>query len=142
MARTIEAGTIFIKDDTRLPESLPIERDPYLKGWSRVKNLTSAALDKRLSEFGWTFFFLAGKVKAMAFGSNVAKTTRRAVGKVFANMKSGRFNSLEISRVQAKRFLGLRYVTVDAHLRHVQENIYLFHAKDVLAWVQSRPAAG
>jgi len=30
-----------------------------------------------------------------------------------------------------KRFLGLCYVSVCAHPRHIQESIFLFHAKDV-----------
>jgi hypothetical protein len=51
---------------------------------------------------------MAGEVNAMAFGSDSEETTRRAVKKVIANMKSDRFNCLEISRVAAKSFLGLR----------------------------------
>ena len=38
----------------------------------------------------------------MVFGSESEKTTRRAVKKVIANMKSDRFNCLEISRLAAK----------------------------------------
>ena len=62
MAQTIEVGTLFIKDGTHLPETLAIESDPYLKGWSRVKNLSCSALDRKLTEVGWTFFFMAGEV--------------------------------------------------------------------------------
>ena len=77
---------------------------------------------------------MAGEVNAMAFGSDSEKTTRRAVKKVIANMKSDRFNCLEISRVAAKSFLGLPYVTVAGHPRHIQESLYLFHAKHISAW--------
>lgn len=139
MTQTIEAGTIFIKDDACLPESLVIERDPYWKGWSRVKNLSSSALDEKVNASGWTFFLTASKVNAIALGSNVAETARRAVGKILATMNCGRFNSLEICHVQKRRFLGLPYVSVEGHLRHLQESIYLFQAKDVLGWVESRP---
>ena len=131
MAQTIEIGTLFIKEGTPLPESLTVESDPYLKGWRRVKNLSSSGMDRKLSEVGWTFFYMAGEVNAIAFGSDSEETTRRAVKKVIANMKSDRFNCLEISRVAAKSFLGLPYVTVAAHQRHIQESLYLFHAKDI-----------
>jgi hypothetical protein len=141
MVPTIEIGTILIKEGTHLPESLPLESGPYLKGWRRVENLSCSAIDRKLGEVGWTFFFLAGEVKAMAFGSDSEKTTRRAVKKVIANMKSGRFNCLEISRVAAKSFLGLPYVTVAGHPRHIQETIYLFHAKPISAWDQTKLAA-
>ena len=133
MAQTIEVGTLFIKDGTHLPETLPVESEPYLKGWSRVKSLSCSALDRKLSEVGWAFFYMSGEVNVMAFGSNSEKTIRRAVGKVIASMRSGRFNCLEISRVEAKSFLGLPYVTVAGHPRHVQESIYLFQAKSTPA---------
>ena len=141
MAQTIEAGTLFIKDGTQLPETLPIESDPYLKGWSRVKNLSCSALDRKLTEVGWTFFFMAGEVTAMAFGSNSEKTIRKAVENVIANMKPGRFNCLEISRVEAKSFLGLPYVTVAGHARHVQESVYLFQAKSISEWSPAKLVA-
>ena len=141
MAQTIEVGTLFIKDGTHLPESLLIESDPYLKGWSRVKNLSCSALDRKLTEVGWAFFFMAGEVTAMAFGSNSEKTIRRAVGNVIANMKSDRFNCLEISRIQAKSFLGLPYITVGGHPRHVQEGVYLFQAKTISEMTPAKLAA-
>jgi hypothetical protein len=44
-------------------------------------------------------------------------------------VKSATFNCLEISQVAAKRFLGLPYVSVSAHWRHIQESPVLFHAE-------------
>lgn len=131
MAQTIEIGTVLIKEDTQLPESLHLQSDPYVEGWRLVNNLSSSAIDLKLSAVGWTFFFMAGEVNAIAFGSASEKTTRRAVAKVIANMKSSRFNCLEISRVAAKSFLGLPYLTVAGHPRHIQESIYLFRPNHI-----------
>ena len=141
MAEKINTDTILIKEGTLLPESLPLESDPYLKGWRLVKNLGSSGMDRKLGVAGWAFFYMAGGINAMAFGSDSEKTTRRAVKKVIANMKSDRFNCLEISRVAAKSFLGLPYVMVAAHPRHIQESIFLFHAKYISEWDQARLAA-
>ena len=141
MAEKINTDTILIKEGTLLPEGLQLESDPYLKGWRLVKNLGSSGMDRKLCAAGWTFFYMAGEVNAMAFGSDSEKTTRRAVKEVLANMKSDRFNGLEISRVAAKSFLGLPYVTVAGHARHIQESIYLFHAKHIPEWDQARLAA-
>ena len=140
MAQTIEIGTLLIKEGTPSPEALSLESDPYLKGWRLVKNLSCSVMDRKLCEAGWTFFFMAGEVSAMVLGSDSEKTTHRAVKKVIANMKSGKFNCLEISRVAAKSFLGLPYVTVAGHARHIQESIYLFHAKHIPEWDQARLA--
>ena len=134
MTQTIVIGTLLVKAGTILPESLQLECDPYLKDWELVKNLGSSDLDQKLSAVGWSFFYMAGEVNAMAFGSDLEKTTHRAVKKVIANMKSDRFNCLEISRVSAKSFLGLPYVTIAGHPRHIQESLYLFHAKPISAW--------
>jgi hypothetical protein len=97
-------------------------------------------MDRKLCEAGWTFFYMAGEVNAIVFGSDSEKTTRRAVKKVIANMKSDRFNCLEISQVAAKSFLGLPYVTVAAHPRHIQESMFLFHAKRLAEWDRARLA--
>jgi hypothetical protein len=140
MAQTIEIGTLLVKAGTLLPESLQSESDPYLKGWRLVKNLSSSGMDRKLCEAGWTFFYMAGEVNAIVFGSDSEKTMRRAVKKVIANMKSDRFNCLEISQVAAKGFLGLPYVTVSAHPRHIQESIFLFHAKRLAEWDRARLA--
>jgi hypothetical protein len=141
MAQTIKIGTLLIKEGTPLAETLPLESDPYLKGWRLVKNLGSSGMDRKLCAVGWTFFYMAVEVNAMAFGSGPEKTTRRAVKKTIANMKSDRFNCLEISRVAAKSFLGLPYVTVAGHPRHIRESVYLFHAKRISEWDQAKLAA-
>ena len=141
MVEKINAGTILIKEGTLLPEGLQLESDPYLQGWRLVKNLGSSGMDRKLCDAGWTFFYMASEVKAMAFGSDSEKTTRRAVKKAFANMRSGRFNCLEISRVAAEHFLGLPYVTVAGHPRHIQEGGYLFHAKHISEWGQAKLAS-
>ena len=141
MAEKINAGTILIKEGTLLPEGLQLESDPYLKGWRLVKSPGSPGIDRKLCEAGWTFFYMAAEVDAMAFGSESEKTTQRAVKKVIANIKSEKFNCLEISHVAAKGFLGMPYVTVAAHPRHIQESLYLFHAKHISEWNQARLAA-
>jgi len=141
MAQTIEVGTLLVEEGADLPASVTIESDPYLKGWSLVRNLSSADLDRKLRDLGWTFFYMAGELNAMDYGSNLEKTTRKAIGRITAKLKSGKFNCLEISRVAAKSFLGVPYVAVAGHARHIQESLYLFHAKPISAWVQPKLAA-
>ena len=134
MAEKITTGTILIKEGTPLPECLRLESEPYSKGWRLVKELDSRGLDRRIREAGWTFFFMAGDANATAVGSDLEKTTRKAVKKVLASMKSDRLNGLEIGEVAPKRFLGLPYVTVSAHPRHIQQSMFLFQAARLAAW--------
>src|SRR5215472_5154985 len=114
MADKIKTGTILIEEGSFLPESLRFESEPCSKDWRLVENLDSRGLDRKIREAGWTSFYMAGGVSATAFGSDLEKTTRRAVKKVLASMNSDRLNCLEIAQVVVKRFLGLLYVTVSA----------------------------
>ncbi len=139
MAQTVEIGTL-IRDGAVLPKSLRVESEPYLKGWRLVRNLLSAGMNRQLFEAGWTFFYMAGEVHATVVGSDLEKTTRRAVKKVIAYMKSDRLNCVEITQVAAKHFLRLPYVTVSAHPRHIQESIVLFHAKRLAEWDRAKLA--
>ena len=121
MAYTINRGTILITEGASLPESLLLESEPYAYGWRLVKNLDSNGLDQIISRAGWNFFYIAGVIETKAFGSDEKKTTRKAIKRVIANLKSKNFNCLEITRVAAKRSLGLLYVSVSAQSRHIQE---------------------
>ncbi len=131
MAETIKTGTILIKDGTFLPDALQFESEPCATGWRLVKNLDGYGLRRKVHEAGWTFFCLAGEIKATIFGFDVQKTVRRAVKRILANLKPEEFNSLEITRVAPKRFLGVPYASVYARSRHVQESVFLFRAKDL-----------
>ena len=129
MAGKIEMGTILVQEGMLLPDSVRFESAPYWKGWRLVHNLDGYGLERKICEAGWNFFYMADEINASVFGFDVGKATNRAVKRVLAKLKTEKFNSLEITDVAAERFLGLRYVTVSAHVRPIQESMYLFHDK-------------
>ncbi len=141
MAETIKTGTILIKDGTFLPDALQFESEPCAPGWRLVKNLDGYELGRKIHEAGWTFFCLAGEIKATVFGFEGQKAVRRAVKRILAKLKSERFNSLEITRVASKRFLGVPYASVITRSRHIQESVFLSQAKDRQEWDQAKLAA-
>ncbi len=141
MPDTIKTGTILIKEGTLLPGALRFESEPCVPGWRLVKDLDGYGLDRKIHGAGWTFFCLAGEIGATVFGFDGQKTIRRAVERILANPKSERFNSLEITRVASKRFLGVPYASVSAQSRHIQESLVLFRAKDLQQWDRARLAA-
>jgi len=113
-----------------LPECLQFESEHYSSDWRSVKNLDAQGLDRKIGEAGWTFFFMAGEVEATVIGSDSERTRRRAARNLIVKMQADRpnesntFNCLEIARVAVKRFLGIPYVTVSAHPRHIQESMF------------------
>ena len=136
MAQIIKTGTILIKDGTFLPDTLKVESEPCATGWRLVKNLDGYGLGRKIHEAGWTFFYLAGEIKSTIFGFDGQRAVRRAVKRILANLKPGKFNSLEITRMVSKDFLGVPYTKVYAHPRHVQKSMLLFR-DDAQQWNQS-----
>ena len=133
MAHEITTGAILIKDSALLPKELKFESESCVPGWSLVQDFDGYGLDREIQKTGWTFFCLAGGIKATVFGVDRQKMVRRAIERILASPKSAKFNSLEITRVASagsERFPLVRYVTVSAQSRHIQESFSLCHAKD------------
>lgn len=141
MPDTLKAGTILIKEGAPLADSLLLETEPYSKGWRLLRKLDGYGLDRKVREAGWTFFLLAGEIKTMAFGFEGEKRTHKAASRIMARLKSQNFNCVEITLVAGKRFLGLPYVSVTAHSRHIQESGVLFRAKKLIQSGQAKLAA-
>ena len=129
MTDAIKAGTILIEEGTLFPDSVRLESESYSTAWRSVKNLDGYELDRKVRAAGWSFFFLAGEIKASAFGSDMEKTTRKAINRLLASLKREHLNCLQTTQVAWKRFLGLPYVSVTAHFRHIQESMFLCRTK-------------
>ena len=130
MSDTNSAGTILIREDTRLPANLSIESETFLPGWRVVKSLDRSTLARNIEGVNWNFFYLAGEIRAAVLGRNQPGTLRRAVRRVLAKQEGQKFNSLEISNVVSKRFLGIPFINITAHSRHIQQDIGLVPATD------------
>src|SRR5467141_100940 len=131
MSSTNRTRTIFIREDIRLPATLSIESEAFLPGWRVVKNLDRQALTREVEGANWNFFYLAGEMRATVFGREGLGALRRAVKCVLAQQEGQKFNSLEITKIVSKRFLGIPFMSVTAHSRHIQQGIGLVPAKDL-----------
>jgi hypothetical protein len=131
--------TIFIKEDTPLPANLPIESEAFLPGWKVVKNLDRSTLARNIEGANWNFLYLAGEIRATVLGRDRPGTLRRAVKCVLAKQERRKFNSLEITKVVSKRFLGIPFMSVTAHSRHIQQGIGLVPAKDFVLRMPAAP---
>ncbi len=131
--------TVFIREDTGLPTTLAIESEAFLPGWRVVKNLDRQALTREVEKANWNFFYLAGEMRATVFGREGLGALRRAVKCVLAKQEGQKFNSLEITKVVSKRFLGIPFMSVTAHSRHIQQGIGLVPAKDFVLRMPAAP---
>ena len=122
--------TIFIKEDIALPRTLSIESEAFLTGWRVVRNLDRYALARKIEGENWNFFYLAGDTRAIVLGRDRSETVRKAVKRVLAKQEGRKFNALELTRVVSRRFLGIPFMRVTAHSRHIQKGVGMVPAKD------------
>ena len=129
MPSTVHVGTILMKEWPGMPPLAGFETEPGLGEWSRVKVPDAFALDRKIHAAGWNFFFMAAEVKAMFFGSLRAAKLQSALKRILTKVKQQHFNGLEVTTIVARHFLGIPYVTVSAHSRHMQHSCNLDSAE-------------
>ena len=122
MTATVQAGSILMDDRPQIRQALGLQGESYSGSWNLVTGFDGFSLDKKIHADGWNFLFMAAEVKGMVFGGLGARSIQRALKKVLLKVKQHNFNCLEVTRVTAKRFLGVPYVTVSAHSRHIQRS--------------------
>ena len=130
MPEKIASPTIFVKENTLLPAGLALQSEAFLPGWRSVTNLDGRQLGRKIEHAKWNYFYLANPIKTMVLGREGLPSLRRAVKRVLAKQQNQSFNSLEITRIISKRILGVPYLSISAHFRHIQEGMYLVSAKD------------
>ena len=118
------AGSIHVERSASLPAFLEFGGDPFLTGWSVLRNL-HGTFEAETVRAGWIFFFLAGSIEKTSFGIDQQKTLAVVMQRLANRVKADKHNSFEIIHVQCSRFLGLFRVTVAAHARHFQEGSVL-----------------
>jgi len=125
MSSPIQVGTVLIDESPLITQLLRFESEPYSGNWRLVKGLTGLSLDRKIRLSGWNFFFMATEVKATIFGALGANKLRNALTRILQKVRGQHFNSLEVTGILEKRFLGLPYAVVSAHPRHVQQSCSL-----------------
>jgi len=119
----ISPGSILIKNGTLLPEPLGLASNSASLGWSSTANhLDGSQLKKALDTAGWTFFYMAGAIRRIAWGFEKQQMTGRALKSVLA-AGLAKCNCFEVDDVTMHSFLGMQWVSVSGHSRHIQEGM-------------------
>jgi hypothetical protein len=130
MTPNVQVGTILIEDRPLVTRILDLESESYSGNWNVVKAIDGFALDLKIHAAGWSFFFIAEEVKATVFGSLAAKNIQKALKRIFLKMRKQNFNCLEVTKMVENRFLGVPYITVSTHPRHIQQGCWLDSAQE------------
>ncbi len=120
----IAPGIILMGKDTLRPRCFQLEDATYPHAWMSVKhNLNSYELELELATGGWTFFYMANAMRATACGFNRSRMIRAALKRLITDARKQRCNALEIDDVETRSFLGIPYVSISAHPRHMQKGM-------------------
>ena len=122
-ASMIDSGTILMWTAADRPECF---RDDGAvdcpSAWKAVSHtLSPRALEDELSSTGWTFFYMANPVNATAYGFDPAKRMASVLKRIASTVRQQGCNCLQVDRVTTCSTLGIPYVTVSAHPRHIQK---------------------
>jgi hypothetical protein len=129
---------ILIREDTMLPPGLSIASNAFFPGWRIVTSPDRSGLTRGIESAHWNFFYNAEETRATVFGADSLRTLRRAVKSILAKQELRSFNSVEVTTIVSKRFLGIPFLRIVAHLRHIQESSALILTKD---FILKMPAA-
>lgn len=114
----------MVQQGTPLPPAFRPGSESYPNAWVSVKSsLDPHDLEKEFAALGWTFLYMAGKVKASAFGFDRQKAMDKALARLIAGAMLQKCNCLEIDEMATRSFLGMPGVSVSAHTRHIQKGM-------------------
>jgi hypothetical protein len=117
--------TIFIREETPLPMNCAIESEAFVPGWRVVRNLDRSAVAADIEAAQWHFFYLTGEAKVTVFGRKRSANVRRAVKFILSKQAMQEFNSLEVTNIAPRHFLGIPFLRVTARSRHIQQRMSL-----------------
>jgi hypothetical protein len=120
VANQIQAGTIMVHDSAML-QSLEVNGESYCPGWRSLGTLESSGFDHDVRAKGWSLFFMAGEIRALVPAWGGQNTLRPGVMRLMAQTRLQHFNCFEIRHVRKQHFLGIPYISIAAHPRHVQQ---------------------
>lgn len=120
----ITPGTILMAAGALHPDWFLLEEHPHQNGWRTVRHgLDPHGLEQELANSGWTFFYMASPIRTTRFGFDRAKMMKSALKGLLRDVKLQKCNCLEIDGVETHSFLGVPYVNVSGHPRHIQKGM-------------------
>jgi len=121
---SISAGARLVAPGTLVPPEWQVENDSAANGWSRLTTVSdNRQLESQLASAGWTFFFMATTITATAFGFSRQRMFHAALARLIAAVTLQKCNCVEVDDVSVRSFVGIPYVRVSGHPRHIQKGM-------------------
>lgn len=125
MLSPLRIGTCLLQTDTVIPESVTVQKETFCDGWQEITNLSADDVDREVRKDRWNFMFMGGGIGGSSWGSWSGTAVRSAALRALGKAKAKKFNAFEITAIHARRFVGIPYVVVTGHSRHLQKGTTL-----------------
>jgi hypothetical protein len=130
MTPNIQVGTVLLQARLSMMRLVGLESETYSDGWNVLQALDGFGLDRKLCSTGWNSFFLADEVRAIVLGAVRPGTVLAALKRIFEKVQGQDLNGLEVTGILSGHFMGVQYVRVSAHSRHIQQGWQLNQARE------------
>jgi hypothetical protein len=120
MPDLIQSGTILVQRSA-LQHSLGETGETYSGQWCSLGAKESVNLHGRLRTAGWQLFFMAEELRTLVPAWGGPKSVRSGIKRLLVRTSAQRFNCMQVSNVLREHFLGIPYLSVIAHARHLQK---------------------
>jgi hypothetical protein len=118
----ISEGALLILSGTDLPSGAKVLTTSYSHEWRMVEGKDD--LDRRLHAAGWSLLFIANTLKASCLGVNDA-SLRKGINRLLKQIRALNLNSLRVTHIVSKKFIGIAYTSLIAHPCHIQQGCFL-----------------
>jgi hypothetical protein len=86
--------------------------------------ISKSDLDSRLSKHGWNLFFIATTLRTTCLGASVA-SLHKGLNRLLNQTSDLALNSLRVTQMASKKFMGINYQVLIAHPCHLQQGCFL-----------------
>jgi hypothetical protein len=122
MLNPLKIGTVLVQTDPFIPDSVSVQRQAFGSGWQTITNLDGDDLDRQIRDDGWNLMLIAGALRGTSWGSWSDVAIRCAALRLLQKAQTTKLNAFEITGIHKRRFVGIPYVVVTGHSRHLQES--------------------
>lgn len=120
----IATGSVLMKKGTALPVALRTN-PPRLGDWEVISELDGLGVERELRQSGWHFFFLVPAIRAASIALDLQRAFAKTMRRITRAADEIGFNGLEISAIKQRNWLGIQYVSITAHPRHVRNSPFI-----------------
>ena len=118
----ISEGALLLRSGTDLPLGVQVLTTSYSHEWKMVEGKDD--LDSRFHTAGWNLLFIANTLRATCVG--ISDTSlRRGLNRLLKQIRALNLNSLRVTHIVSKKFLGIAYTSLIAHPCHIQQGCFL-----------------